>query len=117
MKSTEQGFTLIEVLVALGIASFALVALMGRLGASADVQHSLFLHNLAIETAQNILAEEKLLPALSGDETMGEITVSNVSLTWRTWTEKTAMDGFVRRNVAVKAAREPEVVLFMYRVQ
>jgi len=117
MKSSEQGFTLIEVLVALGIASFALVALMGRLGASADVQRSLLLYDLAIETAQNVLAEEKILPVVRGNEKTGESTVSNVLLTWRAWTEKTPLDGFVRRNVAVKAGNEPEVILFMYRVQ
>jgi len=110
-----QGFTLIEVLVALSIASFALVALMGRLGASADVQRTLALHALAIQEARNLLAEESLQPTVSSSEKSGSITSADVPMTWRAWTEKTALDGFVRRNVAVQAGSEPEVILFMYR--
>ncbi len=113
----EQGFTLIEVLVALGIASFALVALMGRLGASADVQRSLILHAVSIETARNILAEDRLLETIPSSEKQGDIEAKGVTLHWRTWSEKTALDNFVRRNVAVKAGHEPEVMLFMYRVR
>ncbi|MDQ6954388.1 MAG: type II secretion system minor pseudopilin GspI [Mariprofundaceae bacterium] len=115
MMRHERGFTLIEVLVALGIASFALVALMGRLGASADIQRSLSLHALAMDTARNVLAEERLLEILPADEKQGDIQSAGVYLHWRTWSEKTLLDTFVRRNVAVEAGNEPEVILFMYR--
>ncbi len=115
MRHNQKGFTLIEVLVALGIASFALVALMGRLGASADIQRSLTLHALAVDTARNVLAEERLQGAVLGSEKQGDVDVAGITLHWRTWSEKTALDSFVRRNVAVKAGNEPEVTLFMYR--
>ena len=114
---SERGFTLIEVLVALGIASLALVALMGRLGASADIQRSLSLHALALDTAQNVLAEEQLKGNVLGSEVQGDIEADGVTLHWRAWSEKTMLDSFVRRNVAVKAGREPEVSLFMYRAK
>ncbi len=55
--SKESGFTLIEALVALMIASTALVVLMGRLGVSADTQRSLSMHELELEHAYNKLAE------------------------------------------------------------
>jgi len=113
--STESGFTLIEVLVALSIASFALVALMGRLGASADVQRTLALHALSLDEARNLLAEDRLKPTVSNSEEQGNVDVSGVTMHWRTWTEKTALDGFMRRNVAVQAGNEPEITLFMYR--
>ncbi|MDQ6973871.1 MAG: type II secretion system minor pseudopilin GspI [Mariprofundaceae bacterium] len=116
MKSShEGGFTLIEVLVALSIASFALVALMGRLGASADVQRSLSLHALSMNEARNLLAEDRLKPSVSNSEEQGDVQASGVTMHWRTWSEKTALNGFVRRNVAVRAKGEPEVILFMYR--
>jgi len=113
--STESGFTLIEVLVALSIGSFALVALMGRLGASADVQRTLALHALSLNEGRNLLAEDRLNPSVSNSEEQGDVDVSGVTMHWRTWTEKTALDGFVRRNVAVQAGNEPEITLFMYR--
>ena len=56
--NSERGFSLIEVLVALGIAAVALVALVGRLGASADVQHSLASHTIMLDTAINLLQAE-----------------------------------------------------------
>jgi len=116
MKSTnESGFTLIEVLVALSIASFALVALMGRLGASADVQRTLSLHALALNEARNLLAEDRLKPNVSSSEQRGNVDASGVRMHWRAWTEKTALPGFVRRNIAVQAGNEPEITLFMYR--
>ncbi|MDQ6978495.1 MAG: type II secretion system protein, partial [Ghiorsea sp.] len=45
IRAAEQGFTLIETLVALGIAAVALTALAGRLGLSADTQRSLLAHS------------------------------------------------------------------------
>ncbi|MDQ6968862.1 MAG: type II secretion system minor pseudopilin GspI [Mariprofundaceae bacterium] len=111
------GFTLIEALVALAIASFALVALMGRMGASADIQGRLSLHALSIQTARNILAEDRLQTVVSGTESQGELITYGVPIVWRLWTEKTLLDGFVRRNVAVTADHDPEVRLFMYRAQ
>jgi len=112
----SRGFTLIEALVALAIASLALVALMGRLGASADVQRSLSLHDLSLDVARNILAQEQLKGRLSGDEKQGEVEAAGVQFTWRTWSEKTMLDHFVRRNVAVRVGDEPALKLFIYRV-
>ena len=45
----QAGFTLIETLVALAIAAVALIALMGRLGASADVQRTLAMQAIAVD--------------------------------------------------------------------
>jgi len=112
----QAGFTLIEVLVALGIASFALVALMGRLGASADIQRTLSLHMLALDTARNVLAAERLSPVFTAEK-QGDVEAAGVHLHWRSWSEKTALDQLVRRNVAVQAASEPAVKLFIYRAR
>ena len=111
----ERGFTLIEALVALAIAATALVVLSGRLGASADVQRTLALHALALDAAANQLAEQSLIPAASGEEQRGTLEAGGLNLKWRGWSEKTMLDGFVRRNVAVQAPGEPEVKLFLYQ--
>lgn len=111
----ESGFTLIEALVALGIAATALVVLMGRLGASADVQYTLATHALALDVAANELARISLDTAATTDEKSGSIETGGLQMQWRSWTEETMLEGFVRRNVAVKAAGEPEVTLFLYQ--
>lgn len=100
--------------MALMIASTALVALMGRLGSSANIQHTLAMHELALDSARNKLVELTITsPRL--DEQKGVIEVANIQLAWRSWSEKTMLDGFMRLNVSVKAPNEPKVTLFLYR--
>ena len=114
MANNESGFTLIEALVALMIASTALVVLMGRLGSSANIQHSLMMHELAMDSARNKLAELTIASA-SLDEQQGVIEVGEMQFEWRSWSEKTMLDGFMRLNVSVKALNEPKVAVFLYR--
>jgi len=114
MASNESGFTLIEALVALMIASTALVVLMGRLGSSANIQHSLMMHELAMDSARNKLVELTISSA-SLDEQQGVIETGDIQLEWRSWSEKTMLDGFMRQNVSVKAPNEPKVTVFLYR--
>jgi len=110
----EAGFTLIEALVALAIAATSLVVLMDRLGSSAEIQRTLAMHQLALDAASNKLTELSLAP-LSLDEQQGVIEAGGIQLDWRSWSEKTMLDGFVRLNVSVKAPDEPKVELFLYR--
>ncbi|MDQ6995978.1 MAG: type II secretion system protein [Mariprofundus sp.] len=110
----ETGFTLIEALVALMIASTALVVLMGRLGSSANIQHSLAMQDMATDAALNKLTELTIAsPSLA--EQQGIIDAGDMQLEWRSWSEKTMLDGFMRFNVSVKAPDEPKVSVFVYR--
>ncbi len=113
MKS-EQGFTLIEALVALVIAATAMMALMGRLGASADIQRTLNWQSLALEAASEQLATLALQP-LQQDSLEGELQRGGYAMKWRSWVEKTMVSGFVRMNVSVTSAGEGKVALFLYR--
>ena len=110
----ETGFTLIEALVALMIASTALVVLMGRIGSSANIQHTLTMQDMAMDAARNKLTELSIASA-SLDEQQGVIEAGDIQLEWRSWSEKTMLDGFVRLNVSVKAPDEPKVTVFLYR--
>jgi len=114
MKTSERGFTLIEALVALMIASTALVVLMGRLGSSANIQHTLSMQTLAMDSARNKLTELTVASS-SLDDQQGVIDVGDMQLEWRSWSEKTMLDGFMRLNVSVKVPDEPKVVVFIYR--
>ncbi len=100
--------------MALMIASTALVVLMGRLGSSANIQHTLSMHELAMDSARNKLTELSIVsPSL--DEQQGVIEAGNIQLEWRSWSEKTMLDGFMRLNVSVKAPNEPKVAVFLFR--
>ncbi len=114
LRRNEAGFTLIEALVALMIASTALVALMGRLGSSANIQHALSMQELALDSALNKLTE-LTIASDSLDEQSGVIEAGDMQLQWRSWSEKTMLDGFMRLNVSVKAPDEPKVTVFLYR--
>ena len=61
--SAQTGFTLIEVLVALAIVGIALAASMRALGVSANSSQSMQWRALALQAAENKLAELRLLRA------------------------------------------------------
>ncbi len=110
----QAGFTLIEALVALVIAATSMMALMGRLGASADIQSSLVWQQQALELASDQLASLSLQD-IQKSEKHGSIERGNETIEWRSWTQKTMLDGFVRINVQVQKHHEPAVSLFLYR--
>jgi len=115
MRRSDTGFTLLEVMVALAIAATALVVLISRLGSSADIQYSLKANALAMETAMDVLARERMKPGLPGSEESGEVHTQGQLLTWKTEVETTPVKGFVRQNVTVSTKGEPDVQLFLYR--
>ncbi len=111
----QQGFTLLEVMVALAIAATALVTLISRVGASADIQRDLSLHALALSTAINQLEAQRLESGLPNTDTHGEVKAGGVTLQWHGTVERTKGSGFVRENMEVTAPGEPPVKLFLYR--
>lgn len=114
MRREARGFTLIETLVALGIVAVALVALMGRLGASADAARTLAHQRAALDVAANALARVLEQGAPPAEERHGDARMGKETVRWRVWTEKTVLDGFVRVNAAAAAPGEPEARLFLY---
>jgi len=115
VKATKQGgFTLIETLVALGIAAVALTALAGRLGVSTDTQRGLIAHTTMLEVATNLLEEQRLGSTVDLSEKQGKLEARGMKLSWKLSVEKTMLDGFMRQNVVVSYEGEPDVSLFLF---
>ncbi|HXH64768.1 MAG TPA: type II secretion system protein, partial [Mariprofundaceae bacterium] len=114
----QQGFTLLEVLVALAIAATALMVMMGRLGASADVQRTLSAQALMLDTAIDVLDRSRLAQGSAGAyrETDGKVRVGDLTVSWKSSFVPTFQHGLVRQNVAVSLAGEPSLRLFRYRL-
>ncbi|MDQ6964165.1 MAG: type II secretion system protein [Mariprofundales bacterium] len=110
----SSGFTLIEVLVAMVIVATALVAMVGRVGASSDIQHTLVTQTLMLDTALDMIERQRLVK-ISGDEESGTITAHGMEMGWRLWSESTEMDGFLRQNITISMKGEPDLSLFLYR--
>jgi len=110
----NRGFTLLEVMVALAIAATALVALMGRVGASADIQHDLAMQAEAMSVAVNEIERIKIEKKNVGDA-QGEVETTSGVFQWKATIEHTADDGFVRQNMLVTAPDGGTVTLFLYR--
>ncbi len=115
--TAQQGFTLIETLVALGIAAVALTTLAGRLGLSADTQRTLIAHSTMLEVAANVLEKQRLDPTVNLDDKEGDVEARGMKLHWKLSAEKTGegLDNFIRQNVVVSYTDEPDVKLFLYR--
>lgn len=111
----QRGFTLLEVLVALAIAATALVTLVSRVGASADIQRSLALHALALNVAMNRLEAQRLDAIPPNGDRHGKLRAGGLVLRWHGWAEQTRSAKLVRENMEVTAPGEPPVRLFLYR--
>ncbi len=62
--TTERGFTIVELLVAMGILMFGTVSLLGVLGVGVATHRSAEQHNTAVQLAQRVLQrlEEDVVP-------------------------------------------------------
>jgi general secretion pathway protein I len=108
-KVTSRGFTLIEVLVALAIVAFGLVAVFGQLNQSASAAQRLRDKTIAHWIALNLLTERRLLRQLPGESRESdEIEMANNRWRYAITYSNTELEGFRRADVTIARASEPD---------
>lgn len=101
-SSRANGFTLIEVMVALAIAALSLAAVAAAISQMVDAASSMQERTYASWIAQNKIAELRLanvVPEVS--ENSGDVEYANRSWTWETTISETGVENLFRVDVAV----------------
>lgn len=101
-RRRSAGFTLLEVMVALGIAALSLTAVTAAMSQMVDAANSMKERTYASWIAQNKIAELRLanvVPDVSEDS--GEIDYAGLEWTWRSTISETGVENLYRVDVAV----------------
>jgi len=110
-RRSTQGFTLIEVMVALAIVSFSLTAVAASMNQMIDAANSMRERTYASWIAQNKIAELRIANAQPEVSTSsGEVTYANSEWEWRTVVTETGIEKFYRIDVSVSHAGSDYVV-------
>lgn len=104
-RCRKNGFTLVEVMVALTIVAFSLTAIAASMNQMIDAANSMRERTYASWIAQNKIAELRLAnvtPEVSS--TSGEVEYANTQWTWRAVVSETGIESFFRVDVSVSLA-------------
>jgi general secretion pathway protein I len=107
----SDGFTLLEVMVALVIVALSLTAIAATMSQMIGAAATMRDRTYASWIAQNRIAEIRLsLQAPSARATSGEVEYANVDWTWRAVVAETGVPDLFRIDVAVSFAGSDDVV-------
>lgn len=98
----KNGFTLLEVLVALAIIGLSIMAMAGKMGQMIDTSNILRERTYASWIAQNKIAELRLanvIPEVSSSS--GEVEYANAEWSWRAVVSETGVENLFRVDVAI----------------
>ena len=110
-SDNQRGFTLIEVMVALVVATLALVAVMASISQMVDAGSAMRERTYASWIAQNRITELRLAnvePEVS--ETNGEVDFAGLEWAWTTTVSETGVEFLYRVDVAVGFAGTDDVI-------
>ena len=110
-RSTENGFTLVEVMVALTIVALSLTAIAASMNQMIDAANTMRERTYASWIAQNKIAELRLanvLPEVSS--TSGEVDYAGSEWSWRAVVSETGIESFYRVDVSVSHAGSEYVI-------
>jgi len=105
MHRSGQGFTLVEVMVALTIVAFSLTAIAASMNQMIDAANAMRERTYASWIAQNKIAEMRLsnvTPEVSS--TSGEVDYANSQWSWRAVVSETGIESFYRVDISISHA-------------
>lgn len=111
MSSSQKGFTLIEVMVALSIVALSLTAIAASMNQMIDAANSMRERTYASWIGQNKIVElrlENVQPEVSTSD--GEIEFANSTWVWSVDVSETGIENFFRVDVDVSHAGSDYVV-------
>jgi general secretion pathway protein I len=115
--SADQGFTLLEVLVALALLGVSLATLLGVFGESLDRDRAIARRMAARTLAQSLLVQAETDPALVAGTKSGQ---SDEDLSWRITAEPISADGassgLIKIDVSVQGESQNPVHLTTVRL-
>lgn len=110
-RRRSAGFTLLEVMVALGIAALSLTAVTAAMSQMVDAASSMRERTYASWIAQNQIAEMRLsnvVPDVSEDS--GEVEFAGLEWTWRSTVSETGVENLYRVDVAVSFVESDAII-------
>jgi general secretion pathway protein I len=110
-RRRSAGFTLLEVMVALGVAALSLAAVTAAMSQMVDAASSMRERTYASWIAQNRIAEMRLanvVPDVSEDS--GEVEFAGLEWTWRSNVSETGVESLYRVDVAVSFVDSEAVI-------
>ena len=101
----QQGFTLIEVVIALAIAAVSLAAVTAAISQMVDAANGVQERTYASWIAQNRIAEMRLANVVPEvDTTRGELTYAGLDWEWRATVSETGVENLYRVDIDVGRA-------------
>lgn len=111
LQARENGFTLVEVMVALTIVALSLTAIAASMNQMIDAANTMRERTYASWIAQNKIAELRLanvLPEVSS--TSGEVDYAGSEWSWRAVVSETGIESFYRVDVSVSHAGSEYII-------
>ena len=110
-RARINGFTLVEVMVALAIIALSLTAVAAKMGRMIDTSNSMRERTYASWIAQNKIAELRLanvIPEVTSSS--GEIDYANTTWRWRAVVSESGIENLFRVDVAISYETDDAVI-------